>query len=146
MMSKHAQQGLRDAGPARVEFSPRELIEAIGSSLVDGDNSPEEIRRHIDDLQEMVRGHFAAEADEEIFEEAVFQAPWLTPLAECLRQQGEALGEMVDQLISLARSGDGSHDWRQQVRVRFEEFADLFFEHDAGVRSLLHSKEDWREE
>ena len=123
-----------------------ELIEVIGSSLVDDENPPEEIRRHINDLQEMVQAHFADSSDEEIFEEAVFEAPWLTPLAECLRQQGEALGDLIEQLVSLARMGDGSDDWRQQIRTKFEEFADLFLEHDLGVRNLLHSKESWRED
>ena len=75
--------------------------------------------------------------DGDIFEETVFNAPWLTPLSESLRQQLENLTGLGEQLVACARDGNGDDAWRRATRATYEEFAELFLELDAGVQILL---------
>lgn len=121
----------------------RYLIQHIGGLLGDPTSSHAEINGQINQLQAMLQSHFSRAFHDTFYEETVFEAPWLTPQTECLRQQQKSLNEILDDLNRDSSIRADSKYWRQRVRVQFKIFADLFFEHDAGVQSLMHTKNGW---
>ena len=121
----------------------RYLIQHIGELLGDPTSSPTEISEQINQLQTMLQSHFSRAFHDIFYEETVFEAPWLTPQTECLRQQQKSLNEILDDLNRDSSIRADSKYWRPRVRVQFKVFADLFFEHDAGVQSLMHTKNGW---
>ena len=119
--------------------NPRQLIQRIRTMLNDPESSRDEVGKHLKQLYQILQGHFLRTFDDSFFEEIVFEAPWLTPHAECLRQQQGTLKGMIDNLEWLSVINNYSRYWRERVGVQFEIFADLFFEHDAAVQDILHA-------
>ncbi|MDP7267595.1 MAG: hypothetical protein QF408_05425 [Pirellulales bacterium] len=119
--------------------TPRQLIQRIRAMLNDPATSRDEISKHLKQLHQILQSHFLRTFDDSFFEEIVFEAPWLTPHAECLRQQQRTLKGMIDNPQWLSVINKSSVSWREQVGSQFEIFADLFFEHDAAVQDILHA-------
>ncbi len=119
--------------------TPRQLIQRIRAMLNDPATSRDEISKHLQQLHQILQSHFLRTFDDSFFEEIIFEAPWLTPHAECLRQQQGTLKGMIDNPQWLSVINKSSVSWREQVGSQFEIFADLFFEHDAAVQDILHA-------
>ena len=119
--------------------TPRQLIQRIRAMLNDPATSRDEISKHLKQLHQILQSHFLHTFDDSFFEEIVFEAPWLTPHAKCLRQQQRTLKGMIDNSQWLSVINKSSVSWREQVGSQFEIFADLFFEHDAAVQDILHA-------
>jgi hypothetical protein len=92
-------------------------------------------------LLKISEAHFVRDLGDSLSEETVFEAPWLTPISECLRQQQAKLNKMIRKLNRLLSLGSESAESRQIFCEQFECFADLFFKHDVGVQDLIHTKD-----
>ncbi len=119
--------------------NPRHLIQHIRTILNRPTSSREEVSEHLKRLHQLLQSQFLRTFDDSFFEEIIFEAPWLTPHAECLRQQQGTLKGMIDNLEWLSIINKSSVYWRDRVGTQFEVFADLFFEHDAAVQDILHA-------
>jgi hypothetical protein len=127
------------------ECGPRETIEALGELLTRKDSTADEIYVQAEILQSSIEDYLKRLAEDGVFEEAVFNTPWLTHLSESLRQQQKTLVVAARELCDLSRAAEGSDRSRREIERKFEELAELVVEHESGVGSLVGSPEDWAE-
>jgi hypothetical protein len=118
----------------------RGFIESVGELLVGEQFSKFDIRAHVAELESIANQRF--QCDEQIFEQVVYSAPWLAPHARDLRQQCEDMGRRIASLKSLSQRADDSQNWRDKVRDLFEQFVELFLDHEDGMQNFLRAQDE----
>jgi hypothetical protein len=131
----------KDLDASGVVSNPREQMEKIAELLADRACSLDEIHRQVGQLENAVDQYFSQAAREDVFREIVFNAPWLTPQSERLREQAESLKGLAAEICEQLAPGR-SDQWRVELSARFEHFVETFLEHEASVRDLLRAQSE----
>lgn len=118
---------------------PRILIERV-SGLLDSGAPLEKISPPLLELLQHVESHLVYDLDDNFYEEAVFENPWLTRATKALCQQQTELETSLFRLRRSLQLGNQSQPPKADLRHRFEHFIDIFFEHEAGIQTFVQCK------
>ncbi len=116
--------------------STRESIELMVELLRGENPSPTHVDALLVELAEGIDHCIATHQVEGIYEDAIQRAPWLTADGERLKQQLAAMAQSLQALRMLASRGGGLGE---SLAGRFEEFAELYAEHEAAEQDFLQA-------
>lgn len=101
-----------------------------------------ELSALLEDLKVQILEHFAHEEREGLFERIGTLAPRLTEEAVGLKQQHQALAELLVAICEPVEQGVLGAPQMQQVATRFTEFLMQFATHEEGENRLLQEAYD----
>ena len=115
---------------------PREWLDHVQDLLFSQDQDPEAIAACLDRLSEAMQRRFAREEASGRYEEAIYQEPSLTALAESLRREhGELLAELQELRQEFVAAHGSPRNWRKFCD-RFGEFCEDYLEHETNEQTL----------
>jgi hypothetical protein len=119
--------------------SPRQLIELIIQLLRTAEASPAEIDHQFEGLARSLERCFAATKADDTYVAAILRAPWLTAEFEQLNQQCSSLRQSLQAMRSLASRSSESGKWIGELALQFNQFAELYLDHEAAECNFLDS-------
>ena len=128
---------------------PLQVLPQITDLLYETADAVSQLRERLVRLADQIEARFAAEERSGRFEDVLCYAPWLTARAQELQQQHVYLVETLRGIQRACESNEGPVAWWQQVQRDFEDFAELFQEHEAAEDNLLresHPEPSWADD
>jgi hypothetical protein len=119
--------------------SPRQLIESIIQLLRTAEAPSAEIDRQLEGLAQSLERCFAATKADDTYLAAMLRAPWLTTEFEQLNQQCSSLRQSLQAMRSLASRSSESGKWIGELALQFNQFAELYLDHEAAECNFLDS-------
>lgn len=116
--------------------SPRQLIEAVIELLRQDGVAATTIEDLLGNLAEALEQHFASQSTDDIHDDAVQRAPWLTADAERLKHQQTAVQQSFQAFQMTARRGMAS---RESLADEFDEFAELYLDYETAEQGFLEA-------
>ena len=126
--------------PARSKplFRSRVLVEIV-IHLLSAKAALEEIHAPLDELLRQFESHLIYDLGHTFYEEAVFENPWLTRASEALRKQQTEVERALGRLRQSSQLGKKTEPATISFRQQFEDFIDLFSEHEASIQTFMQS-------
>lgn len=117
-----------------------QLVDAMSARLNSSAFDASDLLAILDRLRTKLRCRFP-DKDDELVEEAVFQAPWLTGFAEALRHEHVEVLQSLDTLREkVTRFGDKTAT-AEEVTASYQTFSERLTRHNEDWRNLLHQSQ-----